>query len=374
MKKIVLLIGENPYNTTHFFVKALGDALQKKGVIVKILSLQEGCYYETFQNLSQDPPDVTASFSDIHLNGISLGNLLQIPHISLLIDPAYYFVHQMTGDYTCVTAVDEEEVDFFKKLGIQKILFLPHAVPQSLALQTLQQKRDLDIVFFGTAIDIEEIETRWLCDQHGLILKEMAQEVLNGKISCFQAIINKGFSPGGGLFFELYKKLDLYIRGVDRLKLMHALSGFSLSVFGDKIGKRGWRELLQGQKGASVHPAIPFKKAIEVMKKAKIVLNSNLRFKEGSHERIFYGFALGACVITGKNSYIKKAIQGSEWTTYTYGNWADVADKADDLLNHPQLREKIVYEERKNILSHHTWEHRVDRLIEAFNSWFPKSS
>jgi spore maturation protein CgeB len=48
------------------------------------------------------------------------------------------------------------------------------------------------------------------------------------------------------------------------------------------------------------------------MQRAKILLNSVSVFPRGAHERVFYGMACGACVVTDESEYLNKYYHNEE--------------------------------------------------------------
>ncbi len=368
MLKIDLFFCDNPYQSNQLFALSLKNALQEQGAEVRLLSLEEGRQHETLLKVFNDPPDVTCSFADINAAGVPIGEMWQIPHISFLVDPFLYYTHQAKGPFCCVTSADMEDAELLKEFGCKKVLFLPHAGEE---IRTSALDRPLDIVFFGTAIDIEEIEARWREFKYGSLLLQAAELVLSPcGPSCFKALVQMGVVPYEPLFLELFGELDLYIRGKDRLELIQSLNGLPIALYGDKIGKKGWADLLPNQSSLKIFPAISFGETIRIMRRTKILLNSNPRLKHGSHERIFYGAAAGACIVTGKNCFIDQHfVSDKELLTYTYGKWGDLYEKVEDLLRNPLKLEEISICGKEKVLKHHTWKNRAATLLQILPEW-----
>src|SRR5262249_1229 len=138
--KIDFLVGNNPYGTTVHFSKGLSEALRRLGVSTRLFWVDDGLFFQAFYDIMADPPDFTCSFSDISLEKKPLGDLWQIPHLSFLVDPPIYFLHQLLGDYGWVSCVDEHDVAFVKGLGFQRSFFLPHAADRNV-LTSVEKER-----------------------------------------------------------------------------------------------------------------------------------------------------------------------------------------------------------------------------------------
>ncbi|MCB1181680.1 MAG: glycosyltransferase family 1 protein [Chlamydiia bacterium] len=357
VSKILFLVGNNPYQTTFFFAEDFSKALRKQGFVVDLVQCNEGKEQKILAEVLRYKPDLTCSFSDITIDGVSIGEVWKNPHFTFLLDPALYFLHQAKPPYCFMTTVDKEDERFLQSVGCQNVWHLPHAVPKDLFYDSILQERPYDLVFFGTAINCDTIEANWrknFLKRERDLLFEISHRVLTEEnSSILQCLIEKEWSPETPDFYQLYAELDQYIRGKDRLELLRHLKKFSLHIWGD-----GWDQLVPW---AICHPPIPFNKTIDIMKRAKIVLNSHPRLKHGSHERIFYGLACGACVLTPKNTFVQTHFDiRRDLMTYSYGQFDQLEKKIKVILNFSKTRETMVLSGREKAMHKHTWETRAD--------------
>jgi len=355
--KIDFLVAENEYGSTHYFAKKFCKALERTGAQTRLFWIGEGLFYKAFYAICNDPPDLTCSFSDITFgNKEPLGSQWHIPHLSLLIDPAVYFLHQLRGDYSLVSSVDLEDCEFIKKLGFSRAFFLPHGVDRS--LRSNETERPYDIVMIGTCIDPEEVRLKWktqFSPQQCQILEKGAQRVLSNEgVSTLQVLLEAGIQENLPI---LHHELDLYIGGKDRIDLVNALQGLSVHVW----GRGPWEKCCPK---AFIHPSISYTQSLSIMKKAKIVLNSSPRFKHGSHERIFHASACGAAVATSESSYILRDFEKNKsLLTYSHEGWKEFRSRILSLLNDPCRLFEMAEQGRKITLAHHTWDHRAQELL-----------
>jgi len=328
--KIDFLIADNTYGSTLHFAKSFSQALERQGAHTRLHWIADGHFFHAFHAITQDPPDLTCSFSDIHLAGNPIGDLWQIPHLSLLIDPAIYFLHQLKGDYSWVSCVDKGDVDFVRALNFERVFYLPHGGERSLTTPPAKS-RPFDVVFFGSC---KEFET-----QDEIVLSAASRVLSPGNISILQSLVDLGVTdeqlPG------YHTEVDLYTRFKDRIELLRALKSHQVHIWGNGP----WEKYVPN---ALIHPPIPFDQTLEIMKEAKVVVNSSPRFKQGLHERIIYGSLCGAAVLS--------AIGGGY--TYRYGEWEDLSfDNWEEIAAQAQAR----------ILAEHTWDHRANTLLEVFS-------
>lgn len=353
--KIDFLVGDNPYQSTHHFSEKFTQALERQGVTVRSFNVAEGHFYKACAAIMNDPPDLTCSFSDITFGeGIGIGEAWQIPHISFLIDPAIYFFHQIRGEYSFATCVDKEDYEWMRSSG-SKVAFLPHGVEREIA--DWGEERIYEVVFIGTCPDFEKIRASWKQKFPQTLarkLEEVCERVLSNEgISTLKALLDAGIQDNLPL---LHHEVDRYIVGKDRVELVNALKGIPVHVW----GKGPWKKYVPH---ANVHPSISFQKSLKIMQKTQVLLNSSARFKQGSHERIFYGLGSGALILTGDNPYIRDHfVEGETILTYQHGKWRESLSKVEEVLRDRSKREKIVCQGRSAVLSHHTWDHRAETL------------
>ncbi|MCC5832659.1 MAG: glycosyltransferase family 1 protein [Chlamydiales bacterium] len=324
--KIDFLVGENAYGTTFHFAKAFSEALQRQGANTRLHWIGDGSFFHAFHEITREPPDLTCSFSDVHLSGRPLGNLWQIPHLSLLIDPAIYFLHQLRGEYSWVSCADEGDVDFVRRLNFERVLYLPHGGDRSL-LTPPGKERPFEVVFFGSCVEQTPNDERVVAASERVLSPE--------GVTILDALIDLGVSDE--LLPRYHAEVDLYTRFLDRISLLGALKSHEVHIW----GSGPWKKYLPN---AIVHAPIPFERTLEIMKQAKVVVNSSPRFKRGLHERILYAPLCGAAVLSAHEGGYR----------YRYGEWEDQA--FDDW-------EEIALDLQAEILAEHTWDHRAQTLL-----------
>ncbi len=357
--KIDFFVGENPYQSTHYFSEKFSAALRREGAEVRLFDIREGRFYQAFYALLKDPPDLTCSFSDITVGeGVLLGDQWEIPHLSFLIDPAIYFLHHLKSPYSFLTCVDREDCALINALNCPRVCFLPHGVDRDLKDQ--HQERPYDIVMMGTCTDYEKVQASWrdkFASSLIHILETAAARVLSPEgISSLQALLEAGVDKEQ--LPLLHHELDLYIGGKDRVELVRAFKDCSVHIWGDGP----WKKYVPQ---ANVHLPVPFADTLPLLQKTKILLNSSPRFKQGSHERIFHGLVSGALVVTGENPYVcGELVKGKELLMYRHGQWAECVPQVTACLANETLRHSLVAAGSARVSASHTWDHRARSLLE----------
>lgn len=343
--KIDVLAAGNQYGTGLHFARGLADALERMGVSTRLFWVDEGHFFHALHAIVDEPPDMTCSFADISLNKKPLGDLWQIPHLSWLIDPPIYFLHQLQGSYSYAACVDAEDLAFITGLGFSRGHFLPHAA-DICHLTAVKRDRPYEKVFFGTCVDYEAIATHWPKEIRELLLAASAQVLLPDGMTVLQALRELGVSSENLPYY--HGEVDRYTRGKDRVELIRSLKD-PVHIWGEGP----WEKYLPGY---PIHPAVTFDQALNIMKQSQVVLNSTPRFKAGAHERIFYALLCGAAVHTGENRYLTQELpelftyRFGEWEAPSFENWKEVASACQE-----------------RVIASHTWDARATFLLQILH-------
>lgn len=352
MKKISILVADNPYGSTVQFSQAVKAAAQNIGVDATIHNVREGHLRDILDQWDKQPPEATLSFSDIQMGqGNSFAEVSPFPHYSLLVDPAIYFLHHLLSNKGKVTCVDRSDLSMMQTMKGPVPLFLPHAGDGR--LKNENKKRVYPYVFFGSCIDYREIEKLWperFGKQHALLLREVSRRALFSPSSIAEALIEAATPQE--LFIPFHFEVDLYVRGRERIELLTQFPQAHI------WGKGPWTRFFPNRQ---VHPSLSFAKTIEVMQQAQIVLNASSRFKEASHERILYALLCGAVPLSATNPYLIEIFESpKEILLFPKGGWKQARALADQHISNLTL---IAQEGGRKVRERHLWEHRLRELF-----------
>ena len=100
------------------------------------------------------------------------------------------------------------------------------------------------------------------------------------------------------------------------------------------------------------------------LKRSKIVLNSMLFFRDGSHERIFTGLSCGSVPVTSESLYLHEQFtDGKDVVFYQAKKKEEVNAKIEELLSDEKKRKEMAASGKEVVMKHHTWDHRVEELL-----------
>ncbi len=379
IKKIVLITNFNLYHSKRRFTQKFSEALNRKGVETRIIDAEETVLdTETVGSIKKFKPDVTCSFNTLlpFPNKKFLWDLLKIPHWSILVDPSIYSVNLINSPYSVISCVDRFDCEGLAATGFQKSFFWPHGVEKE--LKSDNGERPYDVAFLGSCYDYENLRGYWqdtLPKKQSDVLDSAIEIVLSDNHTPLQAALVQawnaaGLFPGQADFATLFYYLDLYTRGKDRVDLIRSIKDANVHVFGDLsqdnvVEKLGWSYYVGSQPNVTLHDSVSFEDSYAIMKQCKICLNSNPFFKNGSHERVFNSYVLGAVPLTSDNLFMREQFEvGNEILLHQNRELDLVNAQVNDLLANETKRQEMANRGRDKVLQHHTWDKRAEQVLE----------
>ena len=379
IKKVCLVVNTNYYESKSYFTQKLHEAFLRAGIESRIVKY--GTFYtpEEMERLRQEKPDLTISFNTIlpMSGGEYISDFLHIPHLSIHVDPALYVLPLIKSPYAIISCVDKFDCETLKKSGFNNYFFLPHAVEKEMK-HNPASNRPLDVVFFGTCYDYEALRENWEKKYPRAVCRVIEDAIeLNQKnlslpfFEVFEEVwkLSK-LDPTGIDLAELAFYVDFYVRGLDRVELLRAINDVEVHVYGS-VGEgfygsmvKGWEYYLAGKSNVIIHPSVLLDKTFEILKQAKVSLNSMPFFKNGSHDRIFSGLACGSLVLSTENIYIRENFLENEGVEfYRPKEWHKVNEVLSPYLKDENKRVEAVSKGQQKVLQNHTWDNRVQTIL-----------
>lgn len=357
----------------HFTLK-MGEALGRAGVRCRILKAEKDNPKPFLEALYNDPPDCTLSFNGLlpDSQGNFFCDLIKIPHVAYLIDSPTQFLSLSSSPYTIITSPDRFGCDFFKGLKSPNVLFMPHAIERD--LNSFESEKKYAVTVLSSCIDYEALAELWPSKYPKAVQDAMHEAIeitlSNQDVSCIQAFIQtidqqvskSGMMPGILNYPEIIDQIEIYAKGKERIELLKQVKDAPVDLFGQPLEL--WKKYLKNQSNIVFHEPVDFNKAIEIMKESRIVLNSCVWMKDGTHERILAGLACGALVLTNENIYMREHFKNEESIAfYQLGKWDQANSIINHYLSHPEKMEKVASKGRDIVMKEHTWDQRAQTLI-----------
>lgn len=370
------------YGALHYFTEKFHEAFMRCGVHSRLLVMEESNPQNFLTQLLNDPPDCTLSFNGVlPAEGRFLCDLIKTPHIACLVDTPLRFMPLTKSPYNIITCIDQFFCEIFQEIPFDNVLLMPLAVEKDLDFDAAG-KRDYDVLLLASYLDHEEVARRWeekyssgMC--HALL--SAAEITLVDQSHSYEQILIKCIEQETGLskndifdhfpMQELFSDFEIYIRGFERVRLVKSIGQSRIDIFGEGNTQAIWDRHLGTNHNVVVHEAVPYSQTLELMKRAKIVLNSCAWIKNGAHDRIFAAMACGAVVLTGENLYLKKYFVGGESILFFNGNaMMTLEGTVSAILKDEHTWQRIAKKGREITMQHHTWDQRVALLISSLDT------
>lgn len=372
-------------NTIYFLEKkghnviVVDEKKEKNNTLNKIL--------ETFSNTLVDVViDFGAVGSHIKFNNECVYNITNSLYLAVIVDHPAYHIQKLSENiknFLCCFN-DKQHVDYINEIlpNHHKIsFFLPHGgltsnIEENNQIKNIEdykKQKSIDIVFAGTFN--KDITKKWseIIDFPKYILDETCEELINDDYSSvhkvFSKICNKykvKFSTIGkvqlsGILIEIIN----YIRSVKRVELIKriAKSGLNITICGN-----GWENFAKEHKNINYVGALDIKDNLELIKKAKVLVNVTPNFTDGSHERVFTGMLNNTVIFSDKSRYYDEFFEDEENILYySFNSLEDDIKKLKEILKDDKKLFDISQNAYEIANKHHTWENRVDTMLEMVN-------
>ncbi len=377
---------ESKYEVLAHFTKEFQKALKRAKIESDTYDIIEQPEEEILASFVKNQTDFTFGFN-VLLAEHSLFEPLSIPHISWIVDNATYYPALINLPHTLACFVDDDSCEFIRLFGHTATMFLPHAIEKEAVSSSQDEEirkeaRDLDIVLAGSFIDADGIVGEW----HKIFSKKTVQfldEVVESTLAspslchtlaCLQALQKNNEVveeiKGKELpIFDILNSIEKVIRGRDKIRLVNAMSGLDFHIFGKASDEERWREVCKDKKSFTFHEHVAFEDLLKLYKRSRIVVNSMPTIKKGFHERIFYGLAAGASVLTNENSLVPSAFdEKGALLYYLAPNYKDIPNTIQVALKDEEKRLQDVLKARERVRESHTWDNRVKTLQEVLGA------
>lgn len=108
-----------------------------------------------------------------------------------------------------------------------------------------------------------------------------------------------------------------------------------------------------------------FAEIVKLMARSRIVLNCTNKFPDGAHERIWYGMAEGAAIVTDASRYLESDFVHGRDILYLprHDDLRDIVAEITRLLDSPPRLKRMADAARPVYAAHHTWRSRLETLF-----------
>ncbi|OQR40604.1 hypothetical protein AS859_10705 [Aliarcobacter cryaerophilus] len=164
---------------------------------------------------------------------------------------------------------------------------------------------------------------------------------------------------------NLYRVVQNYIRSYSRILLIKKLSESGLNI---TICGNGWENFAKEHKNINYIGALDIKENLELIKKAKVLINVTPTLRNGSHERVFTGMLNNTVLFSDRSRYYDEFFEDEKNILYySFNSLNDDIKKLKEILKDDKKLFDISQSAYKIVVKNHTWENRVDTMLEMVN-------
>jgi hypothetical protein len=383
--RAVLFKGWSQYEGARTFIDQLAPAFQRRGYAVDVVDLQSGDPLQILYAAAEGPP--TAFAFSINMlgeardpHGRTISDLFRAPHVVWHVDYVLSQVEklELTPRSTAILTVDPTQNEALDAVfGPGRFAFngfSPHAAVGELApddedAASFAAARDIPILWSGSAPGDDQPPWSNLGGDAGKIFADafdaaMAVEWMPAHQALDESLRSRGLDPadpGLKMVRCAATMVDTHVRATRRLAFLKALAKTKLPIH---ICGLGWERHLYRFKSSTYLGPIPMTSVTALMRRSRIVLNTNGNFGAGSHERPLSALLAGAAAFSDFSRFYDAAFDRHEIALF---RWADLPGGMEQLVSlhaDPGAAFGIARAGKARVAREHRWDARVD-IFEA---------
>ena len=388
---ILVYKDEWAYSVVNLFVENSVYFLRKKGHNVTIIDSNDADAINILLNIfNTQIVDLVINFgkatNPILNDGRPLYDAANTTLLAVYVDHPTYHISSLTENiknFLCCFN-DKQHVDYINEIlpNHHKIsFFLPHGgltknIEEKNKIKSFieyKKQKSIDIVFAGTFLN--DIEKPWhdnLAYPSKLLDEVFELFMYDDYLSiqeAFKIVFDRNkilFSSIGKIqLSNLYRVVQNYIRSYSRILLIKKLSESGLNI---TICGNGWENFAKEHKNINYIGALDIKENLELIKKAKVLINVTPTLRNGSHERVFTGMLNNTVLFSDRSRYYDEFFEDEKNILYySFNSLNDDIKKLKEILKDDKKLFDISQSAYKIVVKNHTWENRVDTMLEMVN-------
>jgi len=386
--RFVLFKGLSQYGSLRLHIDDLGQALARLGHDVRIADLVQDP--ALLDEIGADPPDCCFGLNGVAAqakapSGSSLFDQMGVVYASLYLDhPLHHQVRlaEPIGRHVALF-LDRSHVQFLaampKARPLTHVGFLPPGaseLPEPVDVsEDAFRARDIPLLFTGTYRG--EPEAGWTewdpSPARDVVIETVDRMIADGKTPILDALKASLGARGAGLSPQLFAQLlpvlrapQAYVEAYQRNALLQALGrhGAPLHVYGN-----GWDPLVSRYPSFSYGGVGSVEETLHLLRRTRVVLNTNNGFVAGGHERVFSAMCAGAAVFSDASRFYADAFkEGREIATFAWNRLDAAPEQLSALLQDvPKLAAQASAGHRR-ATAEHRWSDRAAKLVKVVKS------
>ncbi|RAK68933.1 glycosyltransferase [Phenylobacterium kunshanense] len=382
----LLIKGHSLYGGTRLFIDSATEALRKLGHECDVLDLAETADPRALLEASATvlKPDAIFSIGVLgeyrEPSGRSLAEAFGAPHLLWHVD---YLLGQFarleqTPPQTRLLVVDPTQADAVRatygEARHPDVRFFPHPAvgapgPDDVDAAAFQAARPIPLLWCG---GFQRPEDAWgnVPAELRRPLREavdiaLSEEWTPPHLAADQALRAHGVNtadPRERWKLKIASCVQDVVRSTRRTEFLKALAKAGLPVH---ICGEGWQRHLYRFKNATFEGPVEMTRMVELMRRSRVVLNTNANFGAGSHERVFSAALAGAAPFSDHSRYYDRAFAPGEIALFRWKDLPGAMANLRALVDDPERAFEIGRAAKARAVGHHTWDERLPLILEA---------
>lgn len=384
--RFVIFKGQSQYGSLRLHADQLCGALNGLGHEARVLDLAAPDVVDQVNASLAAPPDCYFAFSgvaaDLIDEGVSVYDKLGVVYASLYVDHPLHHAARLAFPIRKKVALflDRSHVQFMSAWSVGRSFaqlgFLPCGANETSPEPDLSDQafgvRDIPLLFTGTYRGAPQAAwAEWPESPARTLIEEVAERMCADATlpvldALKQTLARHGEPLTSSLFDEVVPLLQspqAFSEAYHRDRLLHVLGRAGVPV---RIYGAGWEPLL-AQYPSFDHGGVgSFEETLTLLRRARLVLNTNNGFVAGGHERVFTAMCAGAAVISDESRYYAEAFRpGRDLATFAWSRIEAVPAQIEALLADETALATMARAGAKKAMAEHRWSDRAARLVKA---------
>lgn len=386
--RIVLVAGRPRYASFGPMTADLAQALEDMGFSTSIVWLDPAtfdgdAFLARLATWRDQRPRAVLCWNaklDLRPGGVSIHDALDIPLLNLLVDQPAVHAERLRAlpRNHLTTYMDRRHAAYLEEaLPGARLAFLPHGGPPPRPDAPSMDERDIPVLMVGNLhapMDLAGALAQTLERPRDGSLEQTAErmvarcvESLEDPFAAAMAELAAMATPPDPRQLRMAAErltpgLVGHASNEHRLRLLAALGETPVMVVG-----RAEAGVSLPRAGASVRFTGPlsFSEVLELMRRARIVINVTPTLSHGAHERVFYGLAAGAAVLTLRSAFLEETFHDGRDILFHDAGGAGLTARLGTVLSDTEALSALVAAGREVLTAHHTWSSRA-RVLKEF--------
>lgn len=314
----------------------------------------------------------------------SLFDAWKLPRFSWVIDLLIHHTDTLARapDFSLTGCVDGDDPGWIDGAGPggRGVMHLPHGGPPPVTPMPTTAEREIDLLFVGNIRPVPAFRD-WLNEASGGdpalagILDRTVERCMTTDIGILDALGTEAAAAGRADMaldrrIALAGAVETYVRNRRRIDLLNGLKTVPVTVFGE-IDPEALDHA--GDNLRRFEP-VSYLDVLDRMRSARLVLNVSPSLRNGGHERIFYGLAHGAHVLTDPSRFLVEEAERGLGISFTPYDATEIDAFVAELLAVPDDAADAMRETATaHYAARHSWTERTRGLLAAIRKAFPES-